>query len=270
MDRRSSGALLLLLAHTSVSALSLSLASRRDALPKARVITQATAIAAIDYSRGDHIFLPGLAAHYRESRDTNRAPQATVLPAFAFTWQYSAFAFTGLAGDGFLRARLQVPFELGLPMQFAATVEAAGEITYAPIELRVDILHSLGVTLGYEPASARARAGLSLGPIEGVSLQSAFRFGAAESTWEIAASYSLAVASLRSTPPTDASQILPQSSFRQNKKREQKVPTFAILVKWGLTPVTALKLTREKNICALDDASRAVLEKHNWKCYGAS
>ncbi|MFO1469404.1 MAG: hypothetical protein U1F27_00025 [Turneriella sp.] len=48
--------------------------------------------------------------------------------------------------------------------------------------------------------------------------------------------------------------------------KQRHAPAFATLVKWGLTPVEALRFAREKDICKLNAASQAILLKHRWEC----
>ena len=53
-------------------------------------------------------------------------------------------------------------------------------------------------------------------------------------------------------------------------RRKKIVPNFKTLVKWGLNPMQALLISRAKDICRGNRASRLKLARHNWHCHTKS
>jgi len=247
-----------LLGATELAAAELALSSRRVALARAERLTVFSVAAAETFTRGDHAFSPGVGALFMV---TGAGVGGESKPALSFKWDYPSFRFNLLGAENAATTNLTLAidwFALRAGADYFRTAE-----TQLPLDIAVRPWQVFEFYIGYEPRLAHFRAGATLGWGEVVSLGATIRFAERESFVDFSAS-----ARLDFSKPalTDASAILPHARIERKEKKPREMPAFATLVKWGLTPVNALKLSREKNICALDALSRAALEKHHWRC----
>jgi hypothetical protein len=117
---------------------------------------------------------------------------------------------------------------------------------------------------GYEPLAQNTRAGLWFKPLEGLNARFLARLNPQNATqWELSLSYQI-----DSIAPAAAEKLPARAELKEDKRprKPRQAPAFGTLVKWGLTPVEALRFAREKDACKLTAASQAVLSKHHWEC----
>ncbi len=247
--------------------------ARRDAFAADRNLTNVLALAGAGLNVEGHRFVFSLGSHYRQQRLAAReVSPGSFYPALGFTWSTAQFR-ADVAGSEFAtRASTSVLLQLGVPVEFNSEFEYLFSQPYRWVTQAYAFVSSYGgLILGYEPLSQSPRAGLWLSPFDSLKLRTVARFGGANETYlEFSLTYSIESASgAASIEQVDTSE--PRKRYVPKPRRlPQKVPAFATLIKWGLTPVEALRFTREKDACALSESARASLARKNWGCRDAT
>lgn len=253
-----------------------SLYARRDDFTADRSLLNAAALVYSTFSVDDHRFAFGLGSHYRQERLLRmRAGQGTLYPAVGFFWSHPQFR-AELSGSEYLtRVSLSGLVGLGLPVELNSDFEYLHSQPYRwSANAFVFFSRFGGAIAGYEPLAQRLRAGLWLAPINELRLSALMRFGAGETFWEFALTFRMDAAGqtegeLPRQHANAADSGTGDAPGKWQRRRPKKVPAFAVLVKWGLTPVEALKFTRDKDACALSEHSRRLLTAKNWGCRSA-
>lgn len=245
--------------------------ARRDALATDRNLTNAIALAAAGFELEGHRFQFALGSHYRhEKLSARQNSPGSFYPAFGFLWSHAVFR-SELVGSQYV-TRASGSFLLELPV----ALELNSEFEYLhsqPYRWSTQVFAFVskygGLILGYEPLNERARLGAWLAPTQGIRLSALARFASAGETFlEFSLQYSLDI-----TPAVanhEAEPFVPKAPRVKKRRLPQKVPEFSTLIKWGLTPVEALRFTREKDACALSQSARASLARKNWGCRDAA
>ncbi|GAB4423309.1 MAG: hypothetical protein OHK0011_03140 [Turneriella sp.] len=260
----------------SSGSISYNLYARRDDFAGDRSLLNAAALVYSGFSVEDHRFAFGLGSHYRQEKMQRvRAGQGDFYPAVGFFWSHPQFR-ADLSGSEYLtRVSLSGMVDLGLPVELNSDFEYLHSQPYRwSANAFLFVSRFGGAIAGYEPLSQRVRAGLWLAPVKELRLSALTRFGSGETFWELALSFQLdsAVQAPGELPRYHANAGDSDEDDEPKKWQRRKpknVPAFAVLVKWGLTPVEALKFTREKDACALSERSRRLLTAKNWGCRDA-
>jgi hypothetical protein len=250
--------------------------ARRDDFVGDRSLLNAAALVYNTFAVEEHRFGFGLGSHYRQEKlERVRAGQGNFYPAVGFFWSHPQFR-AELSGSEYLtRVSLSGLVDFGLPVELNSDFEYLHSQPYRfSANAFVFVSRFGGVISGYEPLSQRARAGLWLAPVKELRLSALARFGAGETFWEFALSFQIDTAATAQgeLPRHHANAEEPDHEEEPKEwqpRKPKKVPAFAVLVKWGLTPVEALKFTREKDACALSERSRQLLTAKNWGCRDA-
>jgi hypothetical protein len=251
--------------------MALGIFARRDALAQDRDLTNVLALAGAAVELEGHRFQFSLGSHYRHERLNARTnTPGSFYPAVGFLWSHAVFRSEVIASEFATRASGSFLLEMLLPLEFNSEFEYLHSQPYRwSAQIYAYLSAYGGLILGYEPLSNAARAGAWLSPIESLKLRTIARLAnSGETYFEISLQYSLDVAQ---TVESQASEPYAPKRVRQKKRRlPEKVPAFATLVKWGLSPVEALRFTREKDACALSESARASLARKNWGCRDAA
>ncbi len=240
--------------------------ARREQIINDRTLSNAIALATANARFPGHLFQFGAGTHFRQQALGNRTAEPGLFaPAVGFAWTTAAFRGEAAGAEKFLRASLSVLITLSLPVELNSDFENAFS---QPIRWSANAFVYLssyvGLITGYEPLAQRTRAGLWFKPLEGLNARFLARLNPqAETQWEFSLSYQL------DSAQTAGMEKMPSRVEVKDEKRPKKprqAPAFATLVKWGLTPVEALRFAREKDACKLSSASQVVLRKHRWEC----
>ena len=256
--------------ESDTDVVSLAIFARRDAFSSERNVTNVMALAGAGASIEGHHFLFSLGSHYRHERLAVREilPGA-FYPAVGFRWSHALFRAEVSGSEYATRTSTSFLVDVGIPLEINSEFEYLFSQPYRWVTQTYAFLSPYGgLIFGYEPLSQSARAGLWLSPIEALKLRSVARISAASETYfEFSLSYFLEspVNAVQVSPPVDSQKPLNP----RPRRLPQKVPAFATLVKWGLTPVEALRFTREKNACELSASAQASLARKNWGCRNA-
>lgn len=253
-----------------------SLYARRDDFAGDRRLLNAAALVYSGFTVEDHRFAFGLGSHYRQEKlQRLRAGQGDFYPVVGFTWSHPVFR-ADLSGSEYLtRASLSGLVYLGLPVELNSDFEYLHSQPYRwSANAFVFVSRYGGAIAGYEPLSQRVRAGLWLAPVKALRISALSRFGAGETFLELALSFQFddTVQPQGDLPRYHANAEQPNEDDEPKKwrrRKPKKVPAFAELVRWGLSPVEALKFTRDKDACALSERSRWLLTAKNWGCRDA-
>ena len=240
--------------------------ARREQILSDRTLSNAIALATANARFPGHLFQFGAGTHFRQQALGNRAAEPGLFaPAVGFAWTSSSFRGEIAGAEKFLRAQLSVLTNLALPIEIHSDFENAFS---QPIRWSANIFVHLsshvGLITGYEPLAQRTRAGLWFKPLEGLNARFLARLDTrASAHWEFSLSYQI-----DTVTPTAAEKLPARIEFKDEKRarKPRQAPAFGTLVKWGLTPVEALRFAREKDACKLTAASQAVLGKHHWEC----
>jgi hypothetical protein len=267
-------------AFGSSGAISYNLFARRDDFAGDRSLLNAAALVYSGFTVEEHRFGFGLGSHYRLEK-LQRLPtrQGNFFPAVGFFWSHPQFR-ADLSGSEFLtRISLSYLFDLALPVELNSDFEYLHSQPYRwSANAFVFVSRFGGVITGYEPLSQRVRAGLWLAPAKALRLSALSRFGTGETFWEFALSFELDAAApaegegegeLNRYPAKTGNSEKSKEPPKRQRRTPKKVPAFALLVKWGLSPVEALKFSREKDACALSESAQRVLAEKNWGCRDA-
>lgn len=263
-------------ASGSSGVLAYNLYARRDDFSGERTLLNAAALVYSGFTAGEHRLSFGLGSHYRQEKlERVRAGQGTLHPALGFFWSHPQFR-ADLSGSEYLtRVSFSGLIDAGLPVELNTDFE---QIHSQPYRWSANAFFFVsrygGVISGYEPLSQRLRAGLWFAPVKELRLSALSRFGANETFFEFALSFHFEPApeTAGQLPRYHANAEQPDEDDQPKKWQPRKptsVPAFAVLVKWGLSPVEALKFTREKDACALSEQARRTLTAKNWGCRDA-
>lgn len=260
----------------SSGSIAYNLYARRDDFAGDRSLLNAAALVYSGFSVEDHRFAFGLGSHYRQEKMQRvRAGQGDFYPAVGFFWSHPQFR-ADLSGSEYLtRVSLSGMVDLGLPVELNSEFEYLHSQPYRwSANAFLFVSRYGGAIAGYEPLSQRVRAGLWLAPVKELRLSALTRFGTGETFWELALSFQVDTAGqAQGELPHHHANAGDSDEDDEPKKWQRRkpknVPAFAVLVKWGLTPVEALKFTREKDACALSERSRRLLTAKNWGCRDA-
>lgn len=242
--------------------------ARRDDFAGDRTLTNAAALVSAGKRFGDHNFYLGLGAHFRQQKPNARlAEAADFMPALALAWHHAAFRTDISGSQKMTRTSLAFLIHAGIPFELSSEFEY---LESQPYRLSANLFAFVsrygGLIAGYEPLAVRGRAGFWLKPLESLQLRSLMRFAPGRETyWEFSVAYSFDI-SHKEAAAAPAIQTEAKPEVQKNK-RPKTVPAFATLVKWGLTPVEALRFAREKDICSLSAPAQAALKKHRWECH---
>jgi hypothetical protein len=240
--------------------------ARREQIINDRTLTNAIALATANARFPGHLFQFGAGTHFRQQALGNRpAEPGLFAPAVGFAWTTSSFRGEIAGAEKFLRASLSVLTTPALPVEINSDFENAFS---QPIRWSANIFVHLsshvGLITGYEPLAQNTRAGLWFKPLEGLNARFLARLNPQNATqWELSLSYQI-----DSIAPAAAEKLPARAELKEDKRprKPRQAPAFGTLVKWGLTPVEALRFAREKDACKLTAASQAVLSKHHWEC----
>lgn len=241
--------------------------ARRDVLSSDRNLLGAAAIAQRGLHFGGNSLYLGVGTHFGRVEVFGQPVQARFSPAAGLHWQSPGLSLEIVGSERLTRAEAAFLVNFALPLELRSFFEY---VESQPYRWSVDILAHVsrygGLIAGFEPIASAPRAGLWFRPVENLSLRALSRVPlGGEVYFEFALAYAW-----KDTPAAGAAVRIEEAPALPPKARpETKIPAFATLVKWGLAPVTALKLAREKNICSLDPNSRAILARHHWECRDA-
>lgn len=245
--------------------------ARRDAFAADRNLTNVLALAGAGVDFEGHRFQFSLGSHYRHERlNVRQNTPGSFYPAVGFLWSHAVFRSEVVASEFATRTSQSFLIEFGLPLEFNSEFEYLHSQPYRwAAQIYAHLSTYGGLILGYEPLSTSARAGAWLSPIESLKLRTVARFaGSGETYFEISLQYSLDIS--QATESQTLEPFVKKRSRVKLRRLPQKVPAFATLVKWGLSPVEALRFTREKDACALSESARASLARKNWGCRDAA
>lgn len=253
-----------------------SLYARRDDFAGDRSLLNAAALVYSGFSVEDHRLAFGLGSHYRQEKlQRLRAGQGDFYPALGFFWLHPQFR-ADLSGSEYLtRVSVSGLLDMGLPVELNSDFEYLHSQPYRwSANAFFFISRYGGAIAGYEPLSQRLRAGFWVAPVKALRLSTLTRFGAGETFWELALSFQFDTATQTQgeLPRYHANTGEPDEDGQPKKwqrRKPKKVPAFAVLVKWGLTPVEALKFSREKDACTLSERAQRALAAKNWGCRDA-
>lgn len=240
--------------------------ARREQILRDRTLTNALVLATANAGFPGHIFQFGLGTHFRQQALTGRMPEPGLFaPAVGLVWNNAAFRGEVSGAEKFTRATLSVLTTIGLPIEFNSEFENAFSQPFRfSANAFVHVSGYAGFIAGYEPLARQARAGLWIRPIESLAARFLARLSPqSETQWEFSLSYQAESDTATYKEPTPARVSLKEE---RRQKKPRQAPAFSTLVKWGLTPVEALRFAREKDICKLSAAAQNVLSKHHWKC----
>ncbi|AFM12128.1 hypothetical protein [Turneriella parva] len=245
--------------------------ARRDALAPDRNLTNAIALASAGFELEGHRFQFGLGSHYRhEKLSARQNTPGNFYPAFGFLWSHAVFRSEVFGSQYATKASGSFLLELPVALELNSEFEYLHSQPYRwSAQVFAFVSKYGGLILGYEPLSERARLGAWLAPTQSIRLSALARFApAGEAFLEFSLQYSLDIAP--ETARHEAEPYIPKRPRVQKRKLPQKVPEFSTLIKWGLTPVEALRFTRERDACALSESARASLARKNWGCRDAA
>jgi|GEM_PF-2847761 len=240
--------------------------ARREQILRDRTLTNALALATANARFPGHTFQFGLGTHFRQQALTGRMPEPGLFaPAIGFVWNNAGFRGEISGAEKFTRATLSVLTTIGLPVEFNSEFENAFSQPFRfSANAFVHVSSHVGFIVGYEPLAGQSRAGLWIRPIESLAARFLARLSPQNETqWEFSLSYQAESGTAAHKEPAPARVSLKEE---RRPKKPRQAPAFATLVKWGLTPVEALRFAREKDICKLSAAAQNVLSKHRWEC----
>jgi len=263
-------------ASGSAGSLAYNLYARRDDFAGERSLLNAAALVYSGFAVGNHRFAFGLGSHYRQEK-LQRLPagQGDFYPAVGFFWSHPQFRADFSGSEYLTRVSLSGLVDLGLPVELNSDFEYLHSQPYRwSANAFFFISRYGGAIAGFEPLSQRVRAGLWLAPVKALRISALSRFGAGETFWELALSFQFDTATQAQgeLPRYHANAEPPEEDDEPKKWQRRKpknVPAFAVLVKWGLSPVEALKFTREKDACTLSEKAQRALAARNWGCRDA-
>lgn len=263
-------------ASGSSGAISYNVYARRDDFAGDRSLLNAAALAYSGFTVEEHRFGFGLGSHYRlEKLQRLRAGQGDFYPALGFFWSHPLFR-ADLSGSEYLtRVSVSGLIDLGLPVELNCDFEYLHSQPYRwSANAFLFVSRYGGAIAGYEPLSQRLRAGFWVAPAKALRLSALTRFGAGETFYELALSFQFddTAQPQGELPGYHANADQPEKDDAPKKSQRRtprNVPAFAVLVKWGLSPVEALKFTREKDACALSERAQRTLAAKNWGCRDA-
>lgn len=241
--------------------------ARRDDFTGDRTLTNAAAIISAGKRFGDHSFYLGLGAHFRQQKLNSKPVEApAILPAAGFAWHHHSFRAEVSASEKMTRSGLAFLIRSAIPFELNADFEYLDSQPYRfSANVFAFVSRHGGLIAGYEPVSVRGRAGLWLKPMENLQLRSLTRFApGSETFWEFSLGFSFDTA--REPAAAETLRVAAVEKEPVTAKKPKTVPAFATLVKWGLTPVEALRFAREKEICNLSAGAQAALKRHHWEC----
>ncbi len=256
--------------------LAYNLYARRDDFAGDRSLLNAAALIYNSFTVDEHRFAFGLGSHYRQEKLSRlRAGQGDFYPAVGFLWSHPQFR-ADLSGSEYLtRLSLSGLVDLGLPVELNSDFEYLYSQPYRwSANAFLFISCYGGAIAGFEPLSQRVRAGLWLSPVKALRMSALSRLGRGETFFELSLSFQLDTAAPAEgeLPRYHANADEPEDDEQPRKRQRRKpknVPAFAVLVKWGLSPVEALKFTREKDACTLSERAQRTLAAKNWGCSDA-
>lgn len=249
-----------------VSATGFLVFARREQIINDRTLANAIALATANVRFPGHLFQFGAGTHFRQQALGNRTAEPGLFaPAVGFAWTTAAFRGEVAGAEKFLRTSLSILTTFWLPIEFNSDFENAfSQPIRWSANLFVHLSSHVGWITGYEPLAQRTRAGLWFKPIDGLNARFLARLNPqTETQWEFSLSYQF-----DSVPAAGMEKMPSRVELKEEKrpKKPRQAPAFATLVKWGLTPVEALRFAREKDPCKLSSTSQAVLSKHRWEC----
>ncbi|HRP68559.1 MAG TPA: hypothetical protein PLY93_03425 [Turneriella sp.] len=263
-------------AHTSSQTLEIekqhenyafSFLGQRDTLPNAQRFTNAALIASSRKNFNEHQLSLGLGAHFYQQQVRNTAAQTpNFVPAFALEWRHPRFLGSVQVSQKMTHAAIALLADLFVPVEWSSSFLS---LPAQPYRWSLDAYASLfawgGIVLGYEPITAFSRAGFFVTPSATLQARALVRM---RQNGEAFAEFSLGYVfeEKSHTPLVEPTKTHAAQEKIPLRKKERVVPRFSVLVKWGLTPVEALRLSREKNICALSINAQALLKRHKWEC----
>ncbi len=245
--------------------------ARRDSLAADRNLTNVMALAAAAAELEGHRFQFSLGSHYRHERLTARERKSgDFYPALGFLWSHAVFRGEVAASQFATRASGSFLLEMGLPLEFNSEFEYLHSQPYRwSTQVFAFVSAYGGLIVGFEPLSERMRVGAWLAPTEDLRVSTLARLSASGETFlEFSLQYSLDVGIAAAPAATEP--FVPRVQRVKQRRLPQKVPEFSTLVKWGLSPVEALRFSREKDACALSDSARKSLARKNWGCRDAA
>lgn len=240
--------------------------ARREQIMNDRTLANAIALATANARFSGHTFQFGAGTHFRQQALGNRAAEPGLFaPAVGFAWTAAAFRGEIAGAEKFLRASLSFLTTLALPVEFNSDFENAfSQPIRWSANLFVHLSSHIGLIAGYEPLAQRTRAGLWFKPLESLNARFLARMGTQTGTqWEFSLSYQIDSAATANAEKSPARVALKEE---KHTRKPRQAPAFGTLVKWGLTPVEALRFAREKDVCKLNATSKAILSKHHWEC----
>lgn len=245
--------------------------ARRDALAADRNLTNVMALAAAAAELEGHRFQFSLGSHYRHERLTAREKKSgDFYPALGFLWSHAVFRGEVAASQFATRASGSFLLEIGLPFEFNSEFEYLHSQPYRwSTQVFAFISTYGGLIAGFEPLNDHLRFGAWLAPTQDLRISTLARFASSGETFlEFSLQYSLDVGIAGAPAATEP--FVPRVQRVKQRRLPQKVPEFSTLVKWGLSPVEALRFTREKDACALSEGARKSLARKNWGCRDAA
>lgn len=256
-------------------AMAYSLYARRDAFTNEQALLNAAALAYAGVTAEEHRFGFGVGSHYRHEKWERQRTQGVLYPALGFFWSHPRFHFSLSGSESLTKIALSGLFAIALPVEFNSEFEALESQPYRwSVNAFVFASRYGGLIAGVEPLAQRARAGFWLSPAESLRLSVLSRLSSSETFWELALSFTFSVPEKDGELPrlhADTAEKPTATAMKdeptQKLPKRKRVPAFALLVQWGLTPTEALQFTRQKDICALSAAARQKLAAKNWICY---
>lgn len=241
--------------------------ARREQIDLDRTFVNALAFVSAVAKFPGHTLQFGAGTHFsQKSLEGKPAEPGIFAPALALIWTTSKFRGELAGSEKFSRATMSVLARIVFPVEFNTDFEAAAtQALRWSANAFVHLSDYFGLIGGYEPFADRARAGLWLRPVQGLNARLLARLHTrAETLFELSLTYHFDAAV--SAPHTEAAVTAVMASAEDPRRKFKKTPAFATLVKWGLSPVEALRLAREKDICKLSASAQAILSKHKWVC----
>lgn len=245
--------------------------ARRDQLGTERNLTNVFALAGVALDLEGHRFQFSLGSHYRhEKLNARQKAPGSLYPAVGFLWSHAAFRSEIAASEFATRSSQSFLLEAWLPFEVNSEFEYLDALPYRwATQIFVHLSTHGGFILGYEPLSASPRAGAWLAPVDSLTLRTVAGFArSGETYFEFSLQYSLDTTNVGQSAGNEP--FLPRQPLKKPRRLPKKVPAFATLVKWGLSPVEALRFTREKDACALGATARTALARKNWGCRDAA